>query len=391
MLVSFKTLLFAITAISFCTFIALFGRLPAFRDTPIGSLHRLLLIHIPSFLRSVDYRFCGGHVSPALARLGNYLMHDKHPLVLIMFIGLLVVSECMFIPKAWPRLGSGHRLLVPLVATPPYIYIYLAATSNASRITASNHAAQMRAYPYDHVLYKPGIQCRTCKLLKPARSKHCSICKACVAKHDHHCIWVNNCLGRDNYVHFIYLLISVTVLLCYGAYLGYALLSQRLKTEISRPSGQHWSTGMAWSLYFQYWSWALSQEIRIGAVGLLAFMCMPLSGGFLIYHIYLIWAGMTTNESSKWADWREAIYDGLVLKASKTQSGQSRSNEAVESEVKWPVSSDQLLIHRSVLEVQDEGEGTGDKWKPIYSLAEVENIYDLGFWDNLHDVFWNRR
>jgi len=26
----------------------------------------------------------------------------------------------------------------------------------------------------------------------------------------------------------------------------------------------------------------------------------------------------------------------------------------------------------------------------VTSLAEVENVYDLGFWDNLRDTFFNR-
>ncbi len=31
--------------------------------------------------------------------------------------------------------------------------------------------------------------------------------------------------------------------------------------------------------------------------------------------------------------------------------------------------------------------GTGE-WIRVWRLADVENLYDLGFWDNLKDVFW---
>jgi palmitoyltransferase ZDHHC4 len=34
----------------------------------------------------------------------------------------------------------------------------------------------------------------------------------------------------------------------------------------------------------------------------------------------------------------------------------------------------------------DEPLGVGD-WEKVHSLADVENLYDLGFWDNLVDVF----
>ena len=34
--------------------------------------------------------------------------------------------------------------------------------------------------------------CKKCNLSKPPRTHHCSICKVCVLKMDHHCPWVRN-------------------------------------------------------------------------------------------------------------------------------------------------------------------------------------------------------
>eukprot|EP01119_Soliformovum_irregulare_P008724 TRINITY_DN2182_c0_g1_i2.p1 TRINITY_DN2182_c0_g1~~TRINITY_DN2182_c0_g1_i2.p1 ORF type:complete len:479 (-),score=121.60 TRINITY_DN2182_c0_g1_i2:343-1779(-) len=49
--------------------------------------------------------------------------------------------------------------------------------------------------------------CLTCMVRRPLRSKHCSACDRCVARFDHHCIWINNCVGANNIVKFILMLI----------------------------------------------------------------------------------------------------------------------------------------------------------------------------------------
>ncbi|CAH2218849.1 palmitoyltransferase ZDHHC23 isoform X1 [Pelobates cultripes] len=58
--------------------------------------------------------------------------------------------------------------------------------------------------------------CNICQLVKPPRSGHCRICGACVRRMDHHCVWINNCIGERNHKFFILLLILFQFTSIYG-------------------------------------------------------------------------------------------------------------------------------------------------------------------------------
>jgi len=138
----------------------------------------------------------------------------------------------------------------------------------------------------------------------------------------------------------------------------------------------------------------------------------------LAYHVYLIWAGMTTNESSKWADLAEDVADGLVWKARRADVVGREEREREERRAKWPVVGQWVVVVTRDGEMPGQeksmqagighaGVGRGENgyvgragvsvteygdptWEKVTSLAEVENVYDLGFWGNLRDSFFNR-
>ena len=50
--------------------------------------------------------------------------------------------------------------------------------------------------------------CETCGTYRPPRSSHCRVCDNCVENIDHHCTYLNNCIGRRNYVSFLVFLVA---------------------------------------------------------------------------------------------------------------------------------------------------------------------------------------
>ena len=55
--------------------------------------------------------------------------------------------------------------------------------------------------PIEQIKDKYGfhIFCHTCKLERFPRSHHCAICNHCSDGMDHHCVWMNSCVGYRNH------------------------------------------------------------------------------------------------------------------------------------------------------------------------------------------------
>jgi len=55
------------------------------------------------------------------------------------------------------------------------------------------------------------LLCPECKIIKVPRSHHCYLCGNCVSVFDHHCEWLNQCIGGHNNVCFLYFIICMNL------------------------------------------------------------------------------------------------------------------------------------------------------------------------------------
>ncbi|PHH75206.1 hypothetical protein CDD80_2536 [Ophiocordyceps camponoti-rufipedis] len=384
---SFKWAVIFVLSLSFFVFVTFFGRLPALRRTPVGGLHRLLWIHVPAALCALDDRLTSGRLTRWLLSFGSFMLHDRHPTIVIFFLAILIGSQYMFLVEAWSLMNWAVSLLAIVVGFMPYLFLYLSCASDPGYITPDNHAYYMSLYPYDYALFHPGNECRTCGLLKPARSKHCSICKRCIARADHHCVFINSCVGYGNHHWFVLLLVSTLCLDLYGAVVGISLLNRLIKHRHA-----NWSlwkpNDMTFSRYLAVWGWAIQMNVRIGATTLLAMLTTPLVTGLLVYTLYLVYAGTTTNESLKWSVVKEDMDDGCAFR--RVLPPNRKKDDRIESWCcRWPVEPTHILVGTSDGQppAADAGLQGDGEWEHVWSLKHVENIYDVGFWDNLTDSF----
>lgn len=84
-----------------------------------------------------------------------------------------------------------------------------------------------------------------CKLLD-----YSAICDVCISRFDHHCSWVNNCIGKRNYKLFLGFIISTAILCLYTTFVvtvvfAYIVVSDGLMTmKYVDLDGRHYTASI---------------------------------------------------------------------------------------------------------------------------------------------------
>uniref|UniRef100_A0A1A8PLD8 Palmitoyltransferase n=2 Tax=Nothobranchius rachovii TaxID=451742 RepID=A0A1A8PLD8_9TELE len=116
-------------------------------------------------------------------------------------------------------------------------------------------------------------RCGFCLLQQPMRAKHCQTCTRCVRRFDHHCPWMENCVGERNHRWFIvYLLVQLLTLL-WAVHIALSGIFP----------------GEKWGLWFRANGFLL---VALGFVGIFSVVVLLLLG----CHFYLISINCTTWE-----------------------------------------------------------------------------------------------
>ncbi|XP_039629871.1 palmitoyltransferase ZDHHC4 isoform X2 [Polypterus senegalus] len=128
-------------------------------------------------------------------------------------------------------------------------------------------------------------------------TKDPGICNRCVHRFDHHCVWVNNCIGALNLKYFLAYLVTLTAavasvtLLTGGLLLQAVLSSDLINATYIDNSGLTHPVG----LFFIIQHLFLTFPRIVFMLGFLIFLFLLLVG-YTFFHFYLSLSNKTSNE-----------------------------------------------------------------------------------------------
>lgn len=145
----------------------------------------------------------------------NGLQLPLHPLTVVGWITLIVfilAAYLLIIPSfkpvvQLPLYATISLLVVIHIASHVAALLIDPADTELRKISTRKVVPEFDRAKHSHVIENG--RCHLCNIkTSSTRTKHCSVCNKCIEKFDHHCKYLNQCVGRQNYVPFLMCVVS---------------------------------------------------------------------------------------------------------------------------------------------------------------------------------------
>ncbi|KAE8351496.1 DHHC palmitoyltransferase-domain-containing protein [Aspergillus coremiiformis] len=233
------------------------GRFQNSRDKPVNVATGILVVVPSALFFGFSAPWLWRNISPAIPIVFAYLFY----LCFSSFVHASVVDPGI-IPRNLHSMPVPDPSDDPLMICPPtndWVMVKLATSEVAA-------------------MDVPVKFCKTCNIWRPPRCYHCRVCDNCIETLDHHCVWLNNCVGRRNYRYFFTFVSSSTLLALFliGASLAHILVYRAQEGISFSDAINQWRVPWAMVLY--------------GAIA------APYPASLWAYHLFLAGRGETTRE-----------------------------------------------------------------------------------------------
>lgn len=365
-----------VTALVVVSFLC--GQWPIFHGTFVERIHHFLTFGAYDYFLRFMVVIFGSRGRNAFLKIEHYCCERPNPILQLFYLGILGVTYYIIVKSSFRYIpgyyvNELHRYISLFAVGMGVLLFLLTSFSDPGTVNAENVSQYLSAYPYDNIIYVEK-ECSTCKIKKPARSKHCGICNRCVARFDHHCGWMNNCIGEKNTRYFMAFLFWHFLICLYGAtVLGLIIAGQLKEHRIIYILTVYYGIENSFSsLYSHVVQWLLgSCNTQILMIVFLAVMSLLLAG-FFGYHTRLCLTNTTTNETFKWQDymsWKKKLNEVKVSAAALRASIGAMNGEVKATESKWTV-----FFRKSPLQQQEAVVKTN-----MYDRGVIYNVCEILF------------